>query len=140
MNHPIVCTSFYKMLQELRLEDYTANRKGVQQGSATIFGAAQPVQTPGFSFGQAKTTTFTGGRCHSNIGLLLFLYCTIISLLLHLHFLFLYNKFNTVISLKIYRFTLNILHFTLITAQMLIQEVYLQEFSDTRLGLHSGTL
>ncbi|KAI0236696.1 hypothetical protein LSAT2_012752 [Lamellibrachia satsuma] len=50
-----------KSLEELRLEDYTANRKGVQQGSATIFGAAQPAQTPGFSFGQAKTTTFTGG-------------------------------------------------------------------------------
>ena len=54
------------MLQELRLEDYVANRKGVQQGTAAIFGAAQPTATPGFSFGQNKTTTFAGGRCHGS--------------------------------------------------------------------------
>ena len=43
--------------QELRTEDYLANRKGKQAGAATGFGFTQPTATaqPAGLFGQQKT-------------------------------------------------------------------------------------
>ena len=46
-----------KSLEELRLEDYLANRKGRQQG-AGVFGQTQPTAGP---FGAPSTSTATGG-------------------------------------------------------------------------------
>lgn len=44
------------MIQELRLEDYQANRKGKQQGTAGagggLFGSTPATSSTGFSFGQ----------------------------------------------------------------------------------------
>lgn len=46
-----------KSLEELRYEDYLANRKGRQQG-AGVFGQTQPTASP---FGTPSTSTATGG-------------------------------------------------------------------------------
>ncbi|KAJ1527107.1 hypothetical protein ONE63_008642 [Megalurothrips usitatus] len=46
-----------KSLEELRYEDYLANRKGRQQG-AGVFGQTQPTASP---FGAPSTSTATGG-------------------------------------------------------------------------------
>ena len=58
--------------QELRQEDYAANRKGPQQGATGLFGGGAQPATTGFSgFGQAaKPAAFTGGGSHdwSNTG------------------------------------------------------------------------
>ncbi|XP_066286606.1 nuclear pore complex protein Nup98-Nup96-like isoform X2 [Branchiostoma lanceolatum] len=49
-----------KSLEELRVEDYLANRKGGSTGTTALFGATATPQTGGGLFGTATTTSTTG--------------------------------------------------------------------------------
>ncbi|KAL3880568.1 hypothetical protein ACJMK2_032799, partial [Sinanodonta woodiana] len=50
-----------KSIEELRLEDYTANRMGKQQqAGGSLFGTTPATQTTGFNFGGAGSSTGFG--------------------------------------------------------------------------------
>ena len=71
-HYPNTLICFYLALffffQELRVEDYVANRKGKQAGSTFGFGttpAATTQATTGFTFGQTKPAGFgASSKCH----------------------------------------------------------------------------